>query len=81
VTFVPSFRLLVPGALGLLSVKRMLSNTAAGVDGRVTAMFIFASIALSALAGASLYKWLTERLGPGPLQLGRVGRNFRHRTR
>lgn len=77
VTILPSFWLLVPGALGLLSVKRMLSDRAAGVDGLVTAIFVFASIALGSLMGAAVYKWLTERLGAWQLQLGRVGRYFR----
>ncbi|TVQ33871.1 MAG: threonine/serine exporter family protein [Phycisphaeraceae bacterium] len=73
VTFLPSFWLLVPGALGLLSVKQMLSDTAAGVDGLISAVFVFASIALGTLLGASLYKWLTERFGPWQLQIGRSG--------
>jgi uncharacterized membrane protein YjjP (DUF1212 family) len=63
VTFLPSFWLLVPGSLGLLSVARMLSDRAAGLDGLTTALFAFASIALGTLLGASLYKWLTERIG------------------
>ena len=37
VTFLPSFWLLVPGALSLSSVTRMLSDREAGVDGLVTA--------------------------------------------
>jgi uncharacterized membrane protein YjjB (DUF3815 family) len=77
VTFLPSFWLLVPGSLGLLSVTRMLSDRAAGVDGLVTAVFAFASIALGTLVGASLYKWLTESFGWWRLQVGRVGRYFR----
>lgn len=77
VTFLPSFWLLVPGALGLLSVKHMLSDRAAGMDGLVTTVFVFASIALGTLMGASLYKWLTERFGWWQLQMGRVGRTFR----
>ena len=63
VTFLPSFWLLVPGSLGLLSVTRMLSDRAAGLDGLTTALFAFASIALGTLLGASLYRWLTERIG------------------
>jgi uncharacterized membrane protein YjjB (DUF3815 family) len=70
VTFLPSFWLLVPGALGLLSVKHMLSDRAAGLDGLITALFVLASIALGTLMGASLYKWLTERLGAWRLQIG-----------
>jgi uncharacterized membrane protein YjjB (DUF3815 family) len=77
VTFLPAFWLLVPGVLGLVSVKRMLSDRAAGVDGLVTAVFALASIALGTLVGASLYKWLTERFGGWQLQIGRVGRYFR----
>lgn len=74
VTFLPSFWLLVPGALGLLSVKRMLSDTTSGIDGLISAVFVFASIALGTLFGASVYKWLTERKGMWQLQIGRVGR-------
>jgi uncharacterized membrane protein YjjP (DUF1212 family) len=62
VTCLPSFWLLVPGSLGLLSVKRMLSDRAAGLEGLTTALFAFASIGLGTLMGASLYKWLAERL-------------------
>lgn len=77
VTFLPSFWLLVPGAMSLVSVKRMLSDRTAGIDGLVTAVFVFTSIALGTLMGAALYKMLTERLGAWQLQLGRVGRYFR----
>jgi uncharacterized membrane protein YjjB (DUF3815 family) len=77
VTFLPSFWLLVPGALSLLSVKTMLSDRAQGVDGMISAVFVFASIALGTLLGASLYKLVTERFGAWQLQLGRVGRYFR----
>lgn len=77
VTFLPSFWLLVPGALGLLSVTRMLSDRAAGIDGLVTVMFVITSIALGTLVGASLYRGLTETLGAWQLQLGRVGSYFR----
>jgi uncharacterized membrane protein YjjP (DUF1212 family) len=63
VTFLPSFWLLVPGSLGLLSVTRLLSDRAAGLDGLISVLFAFASIALGTLMGASLYKWLTERFG------------------
>lgn len=72
VTFLPSFWLLVPGSLGLLSVTRMLGDRAAGVDGLVSVVFVFASIALGTLVGASLYKWLTEALGLWRLQVGRA---------
>lgn len=74
VTFLPSFWLLVPGSFGLLSVTRMLSDRAAGLDGLVTAVFAFASIALGSLVGASLYKFLTDQLGLWRLQIGRAFR-------
>jgi uncharacterized membrane protein YjjB (DUF3815 family) len=77
VTFLPSFWLLVPGALGLVSVKQMLSDRTAGVDGMVAVVFAVASIALGTLVGASFYKWMTERFGWWRLQIGRVGRYFR----
>ncbi|MCU0736699.1 MAG: threonine/serine exporter family protein [Rhodospirillales bacterium] len=72
VTFLPAFWLLVPGALGLLSVTRMLSDRAAGVDGIVTVVFVITSIALGTLVGASVYKWGTETFGWWQLQIGRV---------
>lgn len=74
VTFLPSFWLLVPGALSLLSVKRMLSNTTEGMEGLVATVFVFASIAIGTLLGASLYKFLSERFGSWQVQIGRVGR-------
>jgi uncharacterized membrane protein YjjP (DUF1212 family) len=77
VTFLPSFWLLVPGATGLLSVKRLLSDPTR-LDGLMSVAFALTSIALGTLVGASLYKWLTERFGLWQLQLGRVGRYFRH---
>lgn len=77
VTFLPSFWLLVPGALGLLSVARILSDRAAGIDGLVTVVFVITSIALGTLVGAALYKWLTEKFGAWRLQIGRVGSYFR----
>jgi len=73
VTFLPSFWLVVPGSLGLISVTRMFTDRAAGLDGMVTAVFVVASIALGCLMGASLYKWLTEYFGWWWLQIGRVG--------
>ncbi len=63
VTFFPAFWLLVPGALGLLSVTRMFSDRAAGIDGLVTVTYVITSIALGTLVGASLYRWVAERLG------------------
>lgn len=80
VTFLPSFWLLVPGALGLLSVKRMLSDRVTGVEGLTTAVFVFASIALGTLLGASLYKGITERFGWWQLKVGRAPREARMRT-
>lgn len=74
VTFLPSFWLLVPGSFGLLSVTRMLSDRAAGLDGLVTALFAFASIALGSLVGASLYKLVTDQIGAWQLQVGRATR-------
>lgn len=62
VTFLPSFWLLVPGALGLASVKQLLTDSA-GLDGLVTVVFAFTAIALGTLVGESLYKWLSERFG------------------
>lgn len=77
VTFLPSFWLLVPGALGLLSFQRMLSDRAAGLDALMSAVFVLASIALGTLMGAALYKWITERFGWWQLQIGRVGSYLR----
>jgi uncharacterized membrane protein YjjP (DUF1212 family) len=80
VTFLPSFWLLVPGAMGLLSVKRLLSEPAR-LDGLMSVAFVLASIALGTLVGASLYKWLTETFGWWQLQIGRAGRYFRQTKR
>jgi uncharacterized membrane protein YjjP (DUF1212 family) len=76
VTFLPSFWLLVPGAMGLLTVNRMLSDPGQR-GGLISVAFVLASIALGTLVGASLYKWLTETFGWWELQIGRVGRYFR----
>lgn len=76
VTFLPSFWLLVPGALGLLSVKHMLSDRLAGMDGLISAVFVFASIALGTLMGASIYKGLTEAADTWQLQIGRSAKQF-----
>jgi uncharacterized membrane protein YjjP (DUF1212 family) len=81
VTFLPSFWLLVPGALGLLSLKHMLSDHAAGVEGLIVAVFALVSIALGTLMGAALYKWLTEMFGAWQLQIGRVGSYVRRRAK
>jgi uncharacterized membrane protein YjjP (DUF1212 family) len=72
VTFLPAFWLLVPGALGLLSVTRMLSDRAVGVDGLITVVFVITSVALGTLVGAAVYKWITETFGWWQLQIGRV---------
>jgi len=77
VTFLPSFWLLVPGSVGLLSVTRMLTDHTAGLEGLVGAIFAFASIALGTLVGASLYRWITERLGLWRLKIGRAARQPR----
>jgi uncharacterized membrane protein YjjP (DUF1212 family) len=77
VTFLPSFWLLVPGSLSLLSVTRMMSDRAAGIDGLIAAIFAIASIALGTLVGASLFKWLTEKVGWWRLQIGRADSFFR----
>ena len=79
VTFLPSFWLLVPGAVSLLSVKHLLRDRAAGVEDLTTVAFVFVSIALGTLMGASLYKWLTETFGWWQLPLGRVGTFFRRK--
>jgi uncharacterized membrane protein YjjP (DUF1212 family) len=78
VTFLPSFWLLVPGALGLLSVTRMFDDRAAGIDGLITVIFVITSIALGTLVGASLYRWVTETFGEWRLQIGRVASFFRN---
>jgi uncharacterized membrane protein YjjP (DUF1212 family) len=61
VTFLPTFWLLVPGALGLASVKRLLTDSA-GLDGLVTVVFAFTAIALGTLVGESLTKPLDKML-------------------
>jgi uncharacterized membrane protein YjjP (DUF1212 family) len=76
VTFLPSFWLLVPGAMGLMTVKRLLSDPTR-LDDLLSVAFVLASIALGTLVGASLYKWLTETFGWWQLQLSHVGRYFR----
>jgi uncharacterized membrane protein YjjP (DUF1212 family) len=72
VTFLPSFWLFVPGALGLSSVKRLLSDPSK-LEGLIGVAFALASIALGTLVGASLYKLLTEWFGSWRLQIGRAG--------
>jgi uncharacterized membrane protein YjjP (DUF1212 family) len=73
VTFFPAFWLLVPGALGLLSVTRMLSDRAAGIDGLITVVYVITSIALGTLVGASIYRSLSETLGALRDRVGRTG--------
>jgi len=60
VTFLPSFWLLVPGVLGLISVKRLLTEQA-GLDDLVTVVFTFTSIALGTLVGESLSRWFVKK--------------------
>jgi uncharacterized membrane protein YjjP (DUF1212 family) len=81
VTFLPSFWLLVPGSLSLLSVTRMMSDRSGGIDGMITAIFAIASIALGTLVGASLYKWVTEKIGWWNVQIGRLDSYARRRRR
>jgi hypothetical protein len=60
-----------------MSVTRMMSDRAAGLDGMVTVLFVITSIALGTLVGASVYRGLTETFGSWQLQIGRVGPFFR----
>ena len=78
VTFLPSFWLLVPGALGLLTVKRIISDPSK-LEGLISVALALTSIALGTLVGASLYKWLTEKFDWWQLQIGRVERFFQSR--
>jgi uncharacterized membrane protein YjjP (DUF1212 family) len=80
VTFLPSFWLLVPGALGLLSVTQMMTNSVSGLEGIITVVFVIASIALGTLVGASLYRGLSEAFGTWQLQVGRVESFFRRKS-
>jgi uncharacterized membrane protein YjjP (DUF1212 family) len=77
VTFLPSFWMLVPGSLGLLSVTRMFGDHESGLEELVVVIFSIVSIALGTLVGASMYRWLTERYGWWQLQLGRAGKYLR----
>jgi len=77
VTFLPSFWIVVPGSLGLVSVTRMLSDRAAGVEGIVAVLVVLVSVALGTLVGAALYKALTETFGWWQLQIGRALRRRR----
>jgi uncharacterized membrane protein YjjB (DUF3815 family) len=79
VTFLPSFWLLVPGALGLLTVTRLLRDPGR-LDGLLSVAFALASIALGTLVGASLYRWLTEGFDWWQTQRGRVEQSVRRWT-
>jgi hypothetical protein len=57
--------------------KVQYSTSVEVLDGLISVAFSLASIALGTLVGASLYKWLTERLNWWQLQIGRVGSYFR----
>lgn len=72
VTFLPSFWIVVPGSLGLISVTSMLGDRDAGIDGLVTVVIVLVSVALGTLVGAGLYKGLTETFGAWQLQIGRA---------
>ena len=54
VTFTPAFWLLVPGALGLVSVADALSGDSAGASTLIAALSTMVAIALGVLAGSSL---------------------------
>jgi uncharacterized membrane protein YjjP (DUF1212 family) len=74
VTFLPCFWMLVPGSVSLLSVKRMMTDYALGMEELVGATFVFASLALGTLVGASAYKLVTESLGLRDLRMGQPPR-------
>ncbi len=79
VTSLPSFWLVVPGSLGLLSVTRMLSDRAAGVEGLITVVFVITSVALGTLVGASIYRFLSERFNWFGARMRRVHSYLRGR--
>lgn len=67
VAFLPSFWLLVPGSLGLVSVAQIESSPTAGVLAAVEVLVIVASIALGVLVGAGLahpLRSVVTRLSP-----------------
>ncbi|KRE39336.1 hypothetical protein ASG73_03130 [Janibacter sp. Soil728] len=67
VAFLPSFWLLVPGALGLVSVAQIESSPTAGVIAVAEVLVIVASIALGVLVGAGLahpLRSVVTRLSP-----------------
>jgi len=76
VTFLPSFWILVPGALSLLTMKYMLSDQYVGLEGLVDAAIAIVSIALGTLVGASLYKTFSDSILPAYRRLRRFARRF-----
>lgn len=67
VAFLPSFWLLVPGSLGLVSVAQIESSPTAGVLAAAEVLVIVASIALGVLVGAGLahpLRDIARRLSP-----------------
>lgn len=67
IAFLPSFWLLVPGSLGLVSVAQLESSPTAGVLAAVEVLVIVASIALGVLVGAGLahpLRSVVTRLSP-----------------
>nr|WP_281366037.1 threonine/serine exporter family protein [Janibacter cremeus] len=67
VAFLPSFWLLVPGSLGLVSVAQIESSPAAGVVAAAEVLAIVAAIALGVLVGAALahpLRDIARRLSP-----------------
>ncbi|HEU5107556.1 MAG TPA: threonine/serine exporter family protein [Micromonosporaceae bacterium] len=62
VTFLPAFWLLVPGAVGLLSLTEVVSDPAsAGLEDFIEPVASIVSIALGVLCGASAYRWFVPR--------------------
>jgi uncharacterized membrane protein YjjP (DUF1212 family) len=80
VTFLPSFWLLVPGVLGLISVKQLLTN-ATSLDNLVRLVFTFTSIALGTLVGESLYKGLGKRIDGWLMDVRRSAALLRRKDR
>jgi len=79
VTFLPSFWILVPGALSLLTMKYMLSDQYIGLEGLVDATIAIVSIALGTLVGASIYKTFNDSLLPAFRRLQRSARRIGRR--
>jgi uncharacterized membrane protein YjjP (DUF1212 family) len=62
VTFLPAFWLLVPGAVGLLSLTQVVGDpAAAGVEDFIAPVASIVAIALGVLCGASAYRHLIPR--------------------